>query len=117
MAKQLQYQSLTNIGLNGLNTQANPASLDPSYLTKAENVVIRESGRISLRKGFKQKVAPSGTAIKGIENIKTEQLKKYLLVTELLFIQLIFQILILPFLVVVLMLNIPLLVQQAIGNL
>ena len=66
MAKQLQYQSLTNIGLNGLNTQANPASLDPSYLTKAENVVIRESGRISLRKGFKQKVAPSGTAIKGI---------------------------------------------------
>ena len=64
MAKQLQYQSLTNIGLNGLNTQANPASLDPSYLTKAENVVIRESGRISLRKGFKQKVAPSGTAIK-----------------------------------------------------
>jgi len=50
MAKQIQYQSLTNIGLNGLNTQANPASLDPSYLTKAENVVIRESGRISLRK-------------------------------------------------------------------
>ena len=66
MAKQIQYQSLTNIGLNGLNTQANPASLDPSYLTKAENVVIRESGRISLRKGFKQKVAPSGTAIKSI---------------------------------------------------
>ena len=66
MAKQIQYQSLTNIGLNGLNTQANPASLDPSYLTKAENVVIRESGRISLRKGFKQKVAPSGVAIKSI---------------------------------------------------
>jgi len=71
MAKQLQYQSLTNIGLNGLNTQANPASLDPSYLTKAENVVIRESGRISLRKGFKQKVAPNvpapdGVAIKSI---------------------------------------------------
>ena len=66
MAKQLQYQSLTNIGLNGLNTQANPASLDPSYLTKAENVVIRESGRISLRKGFKQKVAPNVAAPNGV---------------------------------------------------
>jgi len=66
MAKQLQYQSLTNIGLNGLNTQANPASLDPSYLTKAENVVIRESGRISLRKGFKQKVAPNAVAPNGV---------------------------------------------------
>ena len=66
MAKQIQYQSLTNIGLNGLNTQANPASLDPSYLTKAENVVIRESGRISLRKGFKQKVAPNVAAPNGV---------------------------------------------------
>jgi len=66
MAKQIQYQSLTNIGLNGLNTQANPASLDTSYLTKAENVVIRESGRISLRKGFKQKVAPNAAAPNGV---------------------------------------------------
>ena len=63
MAKQLQYQTLKNLGLNGLNTQANPATLDPSYLTKADNIVIRESGRIALRKGFKQKVYPSGTAI------------------------------------------------------
>ena len=63
MAKQLQYQTLKNLGLNGLNTQSNPATLDPSYLTKADNIVIRESGRIALRKGFKQKVYPSGTAI------------------------------------------------------
>ena len=81
MAKQLQYQSLTNIGLNGLNTQANPASLDPSYLTKAENVVIRESGRISLRKGFKQKIAPNvaapnGVAIKSIVEHQDGQVKK-----------------------------------------
>ena len=81
MAKQLQYQSLTNIGLNGLNTQANPASLDPSYLTKAENVVIRESGRISLRKGFKQKIAPNvpapnGVAIKSIIEHQDGQVKK-----------------------------------------
>ena len=66
MAKQLQYQTLANIGLNGLNTQDNPATLDPSYLTKAENIVLRESGRISLRKGFKQKIAPSGVAIASI---------------------------------------------------
>ena len=58
MAKQIQYQSLANLGLNGLNTQSNPASLDTSYLTKAENVVIRESGRIALRKGLKQKISP-----------------------------------------------------------
>ena len=63
MAKQISYQPLTDIGLNGLNTQSNPATLDTSFLTKAENVVIRESGRIAFRKGFKQKVAPSGTAI------------------------------------------------------
>jgi len=63
MAKQISYQPLTDIGLNGLNTQDNPASLDTSFLTKAENVVIRESGRIAFRKGLKQKVAPSGTAI------------------------------------------------------
>jgi len=63
MSKQLSYQPLTEIGLNGLNTQSNPATLDTSFLTKAENVVIRESGRIAFRKGFKQKIAPSGAAI------------------------------------------------------
>jgi len=66
MAKQLQYQTLANIGLNGLNTQDNPATLDPSYLTKAENIVLRESGRISLRKGFKQKVAPNAASPNGV---------------------------------------------------
>ena len=63
MAKQLAYQSLTNLGVNGLNTQYNPSSLDASFLTTADNVMLRESGRISFRKGFKQKVVPSGTAI------------------------------------------------------
>ncbi|SVC80890.1 uncharacterized protein METZ01_LOCUS333744, partial [marine metagenome] len=46
-----------------MNTQSNPATLDHSWLTKAENIVLRESGRIAFRKGLKQKVAPSGTAI------------------------------------------------------
>ena len=56
MAKQLSYKPLDNLGLNGLNTQNNPATLDTSWLVKAENIVIRESGRISFRKGLKQNV-------------------------------------------------------------
>ena len=63
IAKQLAFQPLTNLGVNGLNTQYNAATLDPSFLTSADNVMIRESGRISFRKGFKQKVVPAGTAI------------------------------------------------------
>ena len=59
MAKELTYQPLSDIGINGLNTQDNPATLNPSYLTKAENVVIRESGRIAFRKGLKQKISPN----------------------------------------------------------
>ena len=56
MAKELTYQPLINLGVNGLNTQSNPATLDNTWLTKAENIVLRESGRISLRKGLKQKI-------------------------------------------------------------
>jgi len=63
MAKPLAYQPLTDFGVNGLNTQDNPATLTQTYLTSADNIVLRESGRISFRKGFKQKVVPSGTAI------------------------------------------------------
>jgi hypothetical protein len=63
MAKGLSYQPLFDFGVNGLNTQSNPSTLDPSWLTAAENIVLRESGRISFRKGLKQKVVPTGTAI------------------------------------------------------
>jgi len=66
MAKSITYQPLTDIGINGLNTQDNPATLPPQWLTHAENVVLRESGRIAFRKGFKQKIAPSGSAINSI---------------------------------------------------
>ena len=62
MAKEITYQPLRDLGLNGLNTQSNPATLDHSWLVKAENVVLRESGRITFRKGLKQKVAPNGSA-------------------------------------------------------
>jgi len=63
MSKSLTYQPLPNFGVNGLNTQSNPNALDTSYLVSADNIVLRESGRISFRKGFKQKVVPTGTAI------------------------------------------------------
>jgi len=66
MAKQLSYQPLANFGVNGLNTQSNPNALDPSYLTSADNIVVRESGRISFRKGLKQKVVPTGVSISSI---------------------------------------------------
>ena len=56
MSKQLAYKSLDNVGINGLNTQSNPTTLDASWLTNADNIVLRESGRISFRKGFKQNV-------------------------------------------------------------
>jgi hypothetical protein len=63
MAKSLSYQPLPDFGVNGLNTQRNPSALDSTWLTSAENIVLRESGRISFRKGLKQKVVPTGTAI------------------------------------------------------
>jgi hypothetical protein len=63
MSKPLAYQPLNNFGVNGLNTQNNPATLDPTFIVSADNIVLRESGRISFRKGFKQKVVPTGTAI------------------------------------------------------
>jgi hypothetical protein len=56
MSANLEYKPLDNVGINGLNLQANPAALDPSWLTKADNIVLRESGRISFRKGLKQNV-------------------------------------------------------------
>ena len=63
MSKQLTYQPLRDLGINGLGLQYNPATLPPAWLTSADNVMIRESGRISFRKGLKQKVVPSGAAI------------------------------------------------------
>ena len=63
MAKQLSYKPLIDIGINGLNTQTNPASLGPDFLVQAENIVIKESGRVSIRKGLKQMTIPTGTSI------------------------------------------------------
>ena len=66
MAKQLSYKPLDNIGINGLNTQSNPSTLDSSWLTKADNIVLRESGRISFRKGLKQKILKTTAKIGAI---------------------------------------------------
>ena len=63
MAKQLSYKPLIDIGINGLNTQTNPASLGPDFLVQAENIVIKESGRVSIRKGLRQMTIPTGTSI------------------------------------------------------
>lgn len=56
MGSNLTYKPLDNVGVNGLNTQHNPTTLDTSWLTEVENIVFRESGRITFRKGFKQLV-------------------------------------------------------------
>ena len=66
MGAQLQYKPLDNIGLNGLNLQANAAALDPSWLTEADNIVLRESGRISFRKGLRQNVLKTTAKIGSI---------------------------------------------------
>ena len=63
LPKPITYQPLDDIGVNGLNTQNNPSTLDHTWLTKAENVVLRESGRISFRKGFKQQVLKTSAKI------------------------------------------------------
>lgn len=59
MGYDLQYQPLDNIGINGLNTQDNPTALDQSWLVDADNIVLREGGQVSFRKGLKQRVLAS----------------------------------------------------------
>jgi len=71
MAKQLSYKPLDNIGINGLNTQANPTTLDSSWLASANNIVLRESGRISFRKGLKQNVLKTSAKIGAIGEVGT----------------------------------------------
>lgn len=56
MSANLTYKTLDNLGINGINTQANPTTLDATWLESAENIVLRESGRISFRKGFRQNI-------------------------------------------------------------
>lgn len=61
MSSSLLFRPLDNIGVNGLNTQSDPTSLDASWLAEADNIVLRESGRISFRKGLKQLIPTIST--------------------------------------------------------
>jgi len=74
MASNLTYLPLNNIGINGVNTQSNAASLTAEWLTKADNIAFKESGRITFRKGFVQEVlpVPSLTAINSLGEYKKE---------------------------------------------
>jgi len=63
MGIQLTYKPLDNLGINGLNTQHNPTTLDSSWLTKADNIVLKESGRITFRKGFNQKILENSDGV------------------------------------------------------
>ena len=63
-AKQILPLVLNNLGAQGLNTQASPSALDPTWLAEASNVILDEQGRISTRKGFQQ---VSETLASGIE--------------------------------------------------
>lgn len=53
-AKQLTPVDLSNVGVFGLNTQSNAASLSPEWLTRADNIILDSSGRITTRQGVKQ---------------------------------------------------------------
>jgi hypothetical protein len=70
MSKPLAYKSLKNLGVNGLNTQDNPTSLDPSWMIQADNLVLREGDRITTRKGLKQQVLSGASKIGAIAECK-----------------------------------------------
>ena len=53
-AEQLNPLVLNDLGIFGLNSQANPAALPPQWLSKADNIILDEQGRISSRKGIQQ---------------------------------------------------------------
>lgn len=80
MAKELSYKPLDNVGINGLNTQDNSASLAPAWLTKAENIILSEGGQISFRKGLKQKVLATSGEVKGL--VESEELEKVFAAVE-----------------------------------
>jgi len=80
MAKSLTYKPLNNVGINGLNTQDNSASLEPAWLTKAENIILQEGGQISFRKGLKQKILATSGKVKGI--IESEEKNKIFAAVE-----------------------------------
>jgi len=61
--KQLQAAVLDTVGVNGLDTQTHPTALDPTWFTKADNIVYTEGGRVTFRKGLKQRTIAEGNPI------------------------------------------------------
>lgn len=54
MATPVQPLVLDSIGIYGLNKQSSPSSLEPQWLTEAENVMLDEKGNVTTRKGIRQ---------------------------------------------------------------
>lgn len=61
--KNLKAVELDTVGINGLDTQTHPTALDPQWFTKADNIVYTEGGRVTFRKGLKQRTLAEGNPI------------------------------------------------------
>ena len=64
--KQLQAAVLDTVGVNGLDTQTHSTALDPTWFTKADNIVYTEGGKVTFRKGVKQKTISGGDTVGSI---------------------------------------------------
>jgi len=62
-AKALSVVPLDTIGINGLDSQTNPTALGATWFTKADNIVYSEGGKVTFRKGLKQKTLNGGAKI------------------------------------------------------
>jgi len=62
-SKTIQAIPLDTIGINGLDTQSNATALGPNWFTKADNIVYTEGGKVTFRKGLKQKSLNGGAKI------------------------------------------------------
>jgi hypothetical protein len=54
MAAPIQPLVLDSIGIYGLNKQSSPSSLEPQWLTEADNVMLDDKGNVTTRKGIRQ---------------------------------------------------------------
>jgi hypothetical protein len=70
-AEQLNPLVLNTVGTFGLNSQASPGALPPEWLSKADNIILDEQGRISSRKGIQQvSTSLSGETVQSIVEYK-----------------------------------------------
>lgn len=61
--KVLNVAPLDTIGINGLDSQTNPTALGATWFTKADNIIYTEGGKVTFRKGLKQKSLNGGAKI------------------------------------------------------